>query len=316
MVNQQTHQPTNYAKNQPTNPASSQKDNNSTAANNQQPINQCHTPEVIVVDDNSDTKSWVHIQDPNDPKSTFTLYEDARGHILKKTNWLCDSEIHAGQLLLKTKFPCVDGLHDPAITGTLVAPAISEFVQIINTGNHWVCLSTISCRPGTIKVYDSLFLRVSPIAIHHSCRLLMHTGGSILFTNEKIQKQINSSDCGLFALAFATDLCHGIDPVTQSYDQEKMRAHYVDCLDSLEMVPFPKTTRRVPYHSHNSKATVDIFCICRMPNDNQEYVQCFQCNGWYHPTCVDIPNWVINSKRKWRCDTCRGMNARKANLQK
>ena len=127
---------------------------------------------------------------------------------MKKTNWLYDSEIHAGQLLLKTKFPCVDGLHDPAIAGTLMAQAISEFVQIINTGNHWVCLSTISCRPGTIKVYDSLFQRVSPIAIRHSCRLLMHTGGSILFTNVKIQKQINSSDCGLFALAFATDLWH------------------------------------------------------------------------------------------------------------
>ena len=276
--NQQTQQPTtsSYTQNQQRTKLASSQQNNKPTTNNQQPINQSHTPAVIVVDDNSpDTKSWVQIQDPNDPKSTLTLYEDARGHILKKTNWLCDSEIHAGQLLLKTKFPFVDGLHDPAITDTLVAPAISEFVQIINTGNHWVCLSTISCRPGTIKVHDSLFQRVSPIAIRHSCRLLMHTGGSILFTNEKVQKQINSSDCGLFALAFATDLCHGIDPVTQAYDQEKMRAHYVNCLDSLEMVPFPKTTRRVPYHLHNSKATVDIFCICRMPNDNQEYVQCF-----------------------------------------
>ena len=315
--NQQRQQTNNYAKNQqPTKLPSSHQSNKPTTTN-QQPINQFHTPAVIVVDDDSpDTKSWVHIQDPHDPKSTFTLYEDARCHILKKTNWLCDSEIHAGQLLLKTKFPFVDGLHDPAIAGTLVAPAISEFVQIVNTGNHWVCLSTISCRPGTIKVYDSLFQRVSPIAIGHSCRLLMHTGGSVLFMNEKVQKQINSSDCGLFALAFATDLCHGIDPVTQSYDQEKMRAHYVDCLNSVEMVPFPKTTRRVPYHTHNSKATVDIFCVCRMPNDNQEYVQCFQCSGWYHPTCVDIPNWVINSKRRWRCDTCRGKNARKAHFHK
>lgn len=316
--NQQTQQQTtNCTKNQQRPKLESSRQNNKPTTNNQQPINQSHTPAVIVVDDDSpDTKSWVHIQDPNDPKSTFTLYEDARGHILKKTNWLCDSEIHAGQLLLKAKFPFVDGLHDPAITGTLVTPAISEFVQIINTGNHWVCLSTISCRPGTIKVHDSLFQRISPIAIRHSCRLLMHTGGSILFSNEKVQKQINSSDCGLFALAFATDLCHGIDPVTQSYDQEKMRAHYVNCLDSLEMVPFPKTTRRVPYHLHNSKATVDIFCVCRMPNDNQEYVQCFQCNGWYHPTCVDIPNWVINSKRRWRCETCRGKNAKKAHLNK
>ena len=75
--------------------------------------------------------------------------------------------------------------------------------------------------------------------------MLMHAGDSILFINEKVQKQINSSDCGLFALAFATDLCHGVDPQTQAYDQENMRAHYVDCLESQEMVPFPKTSRRV-----------------------------------------------------------------------
>ena len=166
---------------------------------------------------------------------------------------------------------------------------ISEFEPIINTGNHWVCLSTISCRPGTIKLYDSLFQRVSPLpsAILVTCSCIL--GVPYCLKMRRFKSIINSSDCGLFALAFATDLCHGINPVTQSYDQEKMRIHYMDCFNSLEMFPFPKTTRQVPYHVHNSRTTLDIFCVCRMPNDNQEYVQCFQCNGWYHPTCVDIP---------------------------
>ena len=286
--------------------------------NSQQTINQANNPRaVLVLDDNSrspDRKSWVKLQDPDDPDSIFTLYDDSSSNTLKKTNWLCDSEIHAGQILLKMKFPCVDGLHDPAISGALVSPAISEFLQIVNTGGHWVCLSTISCRPGNVKIYDSLFQRASPIAIRHSCRMLMHAGDSILFLNEKVQKQIQTSDCGLFALAFATDLCYGIDPVTQSYDQENMRAHYVSCLDSLKMVPFPRSSRRVPYHPNTYKTTVAIFCVCRMPNDNLEYVQCSQCNGWYHPTCMNIPDWVINSRRKWRCDTCRGKNARKPHL--
>ena len=142
----------------------------------------------------------------------------------------------------------------------------------------------------------------------------MHAGDSILFINEKVQKQINLSDCGLFALAFATDLCHGVDPQTQAYDQENMRAHYVSCLESHEMIPFPKTSRRVPYHVTKKMTTVAIFCVCRMPNDKKEYVQCSQCNGWYHPTCVSIPDWVINSRRRWKCDTCRGKNARRSHL--
>ena len=90
-----------------------------------------------------------------------------------------------------------------------MALQISEFVSIINTGNHWVCLSTIGCRPGSIKVYDSLFQNVGQIPILHSCHMLKYAGNSVSFRSEKVQKQINTSDCGLFELAFVTDLCHG-----------------------------------------------------------------------------------------------------------
>ena len=148
-----------------------------------------------------------------------------------KQTWLCDSEIHAGKLLRKRKVPLVDDLPDPAIAGELVAPQISESIQVINTGNHWVCISTIVCRPGSIKVYDSLFLRVGQIAILHSCHMLMQVGNSTPFINEKVQKQINTSECSLVALAFATGLCHGLDPVTEAYDQQNMWPHYLRCLN-------------------------------------------------------------------------------------
>ena len=59
---------------------------------------------VLVIDDSSpDPKSWLHLQDLEDPTSTLILYEDSKDHILNKTTWLCDSEIHAGQILLKKK---------------------------------------------------------------------------------------------------------------------------------------------------------------------------------------------------------------------
>ena len=271
-------------------------------------------PVTYVIDNNSpNPKSWVKLMDP-ETNTSLVLYKDTRDNILKKSHWLYDSEIHAGQILLKTKFPFADGLRDPAVEGELVVPAVSEFAQVINTGSHWVCLSTISSIPGTLKIYDSLFIKPNPIAIRHSCRLLMHTGNQVTFLNEKVQKQTNTNDCGLFALAFATDLCHGIDPASQCYDPQHMREHYVHCLDSQEMVPFPKTSRRVPFHITNRKTTVAIYCVCRMPNDKQEYAQCYQCDGWYHPTCVSIPEWVLNTNRRWRCDICRCKNAKKTNL--
>lgn len=58
--------------------------------------------------------------------------------ILNPHGWLHDSEVEAAQKLLKMKFPLFDGLEDPAITGNLVTPATSEFVQIIL--KHWFTL--------------------------------------------------------------------------------------------------------------------------------------------------------------------------------
>ena len=68
-------------------------------------------------------------------------------------------------------FPYVDGLHDPAIKGLLVVPATSEFIQILNTGSHWVCLTTISAAPGTgmVEIFDSKYQKPNPIAIEHAC---------------------------------------------------------------------------------------------------------------------------------------------------
>ena len=54
---------------------------------------------------------------------------------------------------------------------------------------------------------------------------------------------MGASECGLFALAFATDLCYGLDPANQHYDQDAMRQHYVSCLESKANGPFPKDNK-------------------------------------------------------------------------
>ena len=70
---------------------------------------------------------------PDDPESKLILFESSKSSILRKTSWFTDSEIHAGQLLLKKEFPFLDGLIDTSITGSHVVPAKSDFVQIVNT---------------------------------------------------------------------------------------------------------------------------------------------------------------------------------------
>lgn len=267
-------------------------------------------PIVTIIDDTSpDPKEWVNFHD-NTNGIDFRLYEASKSNILSSKGWLTDSEIHAAQKLLKTQFPHIDGLNDPdTIEADMVTPAISEFVQIVNTGVHWICLSTIGCPTGFVKVYDSLGSRPSATAILTASQMLFHDGKEITVSNQKVQQQNGGSDCGLFAIAFATTLCFGCDPVDWKYDQPLLREHYIKCLESLKMTPFPTTDKRVPMLQSTSKAIVPIYCTCRMPNDGECYVECYMCHEWFHPECVKAPAWAINSKKSWKCSTCKSSNS-------
>ena len=128
-------------------------------------------PAVAIDDDSSSPKLWLTLQNvcPDDPESRLTILEAAKNNIMDKTGWLYDTEINAGQILLKKQFPLVDGLRDPAIRGHLVDPETSEFVQFINVEGHWLCLSTIGVSyPGTVRVFDSLFISQIPLQLNMS----------------------------------------------------------------------------------------------------------------------------------------------------
>ena len=267
---------------------------------------------IIVLDDNDsqDATTWLTINSFSSDDPKLTLYMESKFGIVKPTYWLHDSEIHAGQVLLKKEFPFIDGLQDPAVKGSLVIPATSEFVQIINVGKHWVCISTIGCQAGIVKIFDSLYSKPNSVLIDHACRMLFYQQDTVTFCNEKVQKQLGGSDCGLMALAFATDLCHGLDPATQRYSQFEMRQHFVSCLESGKMKPFPKTNRRVHCHLSCNRNSVPIFCLCRLPNNKQEYIQCCSCRGWYHPQCSLAPQWAITSKLPWKCPKCKPNKAK------
>ena len=152
--------------------------------------------DYLVIDDNCpDPPIWLTIDNScsDDPASKLMLYRESKNSIFDKTYWLHDSEINAGRILFKKAFPFVDGLVDPAVTGTLVVPATSEFVQLINVGSHWVCLSSISCIPGVVNVFDNLYRKPNTIATEHACRMLLHRGNEVTLVYEKVQKQLGSS---------------------------------------------------------------------------------------------------------------------------
>ena len=115
-----------------------------------------------------------------------------------------------------------------------------EFVQVLHSNNnHWLTISTIGCSYSTVKVYDSLYMKMPRSTIKQVCSLLASSEPSITLQFEPSDRQLNGNDCGLFALAFCTALCSGKDPQGLQFDQKIMRQHLLKCLTQEHMEPFP-----------------------------------------------------------------------------
>ena len=59
-----------------------------------------------------------------------------------------------------------------------------------------------------------------------------------------VQQHLNACDCGVFAVAFATDVAYGKDPAVQYYDTHNMRNHLLHSLQSRLIAPFPTANKR------------------------------------------------------------------------
>ncbi|KAJ8330565.1 JmjC domain-containing histone demethylation protein 1 [Batrachochytrium dendrobatidis] len=48
-----------------------------------------------------------------------------------------------------------------------------------------------------------------------------------------------------------------------------------------------------------------LFCICRKPYDeNKFYIQCDECDDWFHGSCIKISEAESDAIDKWYCATC------------
>ena len=54
-----------------------------------------------------------------------------------------------------------------------------------------------------------------------------------------VQQQTNGTNCGLFAIANATSLLHGIDPETVTFNEYETREHLINCIEGKKLFPFP-----------------------------------------------------------------------------
>ena len=167
--------------------------------------------------------------------------------------------------MLQQQHPLVGGLQPPALsTQFAMVPPDREFVQVINVcSNHWVAFSTVGCQQSTIKMFDSLGGRLPKNALRLVADLMQSKEKEITIEFVDVQEQTGSVDCGLFALAFITSVCHGLDPATQCYNQKAMTRHLMTCIEKAQMTPFPATNGRKP--KKPQKESLPVYCVCRLP---------------------------------------------------
>ena len=193
-----------------------------------------------------------------------------------------------------------------------------QFVQILFVAkNHWITVSnivsgTLNFLTESVQIYDSgRPSKVSMEVKKQICSFLQPKADRLSFDIINVEGQLNSYDCGVYAIAYATHIIHGLDPVKYKWNTKSMRSHLLKCLMNKKLEPFP--AHPVPRKTSKLIRVLDsfpenIYCLCRMPNNqNREMIICDLCSSWYHPQCVLVDQETIDNNEEWFCYKCKDL---------
>ena len=231
--------------------------------------------------------------------------------LIELGNCLNDQIISSWLLLLRNKYSSIGGLHHTvAVTNKRFKRRDHQhgIVQVLNCSNrHWVTFSSVGCAEGVVLWMDSMHGGPSRSQEVTIADLLECSKERINIKICNVQLQVGGSDCGLFSLAFATAAIQGLDPTSIKFDQSGMRNHLLRCLKEKDPKLFPTevmSVNREPKYlmSYN----VQIYCMCRLPDDGNMMVCCVKCLKWYHQACTDVASVSEKKVKKlnWVCAIC------------
>uniref|UniRef100_A0A1X7USD2 PHD-type domain-containing protein n=1 Tax=Amphimedon queenslandica TaxID=400682 RepID=A0A1X7USD2_AMPQE len=220
---------------------------------------------------------------------------------------LTDVHVQAAQILLRKAFPYVSGLQNTCYQLKKQLTKVDEVIQIVHVNtNHWGVFST--CKRSTpqqsleVNYYDSVYSKLPQTAEDIISFLLSKNNLTHAIVKcIPVQRQMGSTDCGLYAIANATALAYKIEPECLLYEQGEMRTHLIRCFQSRKMEPFP--VKRKKHLLVTSFFEVRLyFCpICFGEDNGSEMVECDSCHTWYHKSCVA----PYNIAEVWYCLACK-----------
>ena len=146
------------------------------------------------------------------------------------------------QTILFKNFPLISGFEDTTL-GPLNMFSVQtvDFAQVLHENNHWVTVSLPTERAtSVVYLYDSLQKEtLNKNLVKQIARLRKSEDAELRAISKAVQQQGNGYDCGIFAIAFATDIAYNHKPEQRTYNQSVMRKHLLAQLENETMTPFP-----------------------------------------------------------------------------
>ena len=148
----------------------------------------------------------------------------------------------AASELLKKQFPEMESLQSTVIIQSPEHCKNTDVpsVQLIHqeSRHHWIGSAVID---GELHIFDSIQSKTSGL-ISETVNVLKNIYGNIVeYITTDVTQQSGVTDCGVFAIAYITAVCHRLHPEDYRIYQKTMRQHLVSCFESGEMLPFPGT---------------------------------------------------------------------------
>ena len=114
-----------------------------------------------------------------------------------------------------------------------------KFVRVLHVhNNHRIC---VACNKNNeVSVYDSMGGHFSKDMVHVIAGIVKCKEEELMVKLMPVQHQANRNDCGLFALAVATNFAEGIDPSERYYDEKALTSYLLQCFKNNEINQFPQ----------------------------------------------------------------------------
>lgn len=196
-----------------------------------EPIDEDVCVEEACVTKNVEVQVWVKVRDVS--------LTNIDKEIIRKGEKLSDKHINFAHRVLKAKFPKINGLRLTLLQNKTHKDPTHNALQIFHTGgDHWICATTIGTSGKKVLVYDSAYTKWDESTLD-LLKKQFRCSPSNITVLKKVQKQQGGKECGLHAIANATSIAYGQDPLKMKYDESLMREHLIQCFSKNDLELFP-----------------------------------------------------------------------------